>query len=232
MSKAVVLLSGGLDSATILAVANRDGFECHAMSFKYGQRHDIELQSAKEVARSLGVAEHVVVDIDLAKWGGSALTSDAYDVPKNAFGAESASSSGTSAIPITYVPARNTIFLSFAVGWAETLGARDIFIGVNSVDYSGYPDCRPEFIASFAETARLGTRAADEGWRFEIHAPLQSLDKSEIIKLGTELGVDYSLTHSCYDPAPDGSACGRCDSCRLRAEGFRQAGVPDPTKYI
>ncbi|MCK5843435.1 MAG: 7-cyano-7-deazaguanine synthase QueC [Victivallales bacterium] len=224
MKKAVILLSGGLDSATALAIAKRDGFECHAMSFKYGQRHDIELRSAANVAQSIGAAEHITVEIDLAKWGGSALTSDSIDVPKKQNGM-------VESIPVTYVPARNTIFLSFAVGWAETLDAKDIFIGVNSVDYSGYPDCRPHFIASFAETARLGTRAADEGWRFEIHAPLQTLNKAEIITLGHSLGVDYSLTHSCYDPAPDGAACGECDSCALRADGFAKAGIPDPTVY-
>jgi 7-cyano-7-deazaguanine synthase len=223
MRKAVILLSGGLDSATVLAVAERNGFECYAISFNYGQRHDIELKAAEAVAKHIGAAKHITVEFDLAKWGGSALTSDSIDVPKE--------NAGSAGIPVTYVPARNTIFLSFAVGWAETLGAKDIFIGVNSVDYSGYPDCRPEFIASFAETARLGTHAADEGWRFEIHAPLQTLDKSEIIELGHSLGVDYSLTHSCYDPDDDGAACGRCDSCALRANGFEKAGIPDPTKY-
>lgn len=231
MKKAVILLSGGLDSATVLGIAKRDGFECHTMSFNYGQRHDVELKSAKDVADSLGVAEHIVINIDLAKWGGSALTSDVIDVPKNESQLHSDDATAGSNIPITYVPARNTIFLSFAVGWAETLGARDIFIGVNSVDYSGYPDCRPKFIASFAECARLGTRAADEGWRFEIHAPLQLLDKSEIIKLGDSLGIDYALTHSCYDPAPDGAACGECESCVLRSNGFKNSGIPDPTRY-
>lgn len=231
MKKAVILLSGGLDSATVLGIAKRDGFECHTMSFNYGQRHEVELESAKNVADSLGSSEHIVVNIDLAKWGGSALTSHSIDVPKNSANIHSDNKRAGSNIPITYVPARNTIFLSFAVGWAETLGARDIFIGVNSVDYSGYPDCRPDFIASFAECARLGTRAADEGWKFEIHAPLQFLDKSEIIKLGDSIGVDYSLTHSCYDPKPDGAACGECDSCVLRANGFKNAGIPDPTRY-
>jgi len=223
----VILLSGGLDSATILAVAKNDGFECYAMSFSYGQRHKIELLSAGKTAGRIGVAEHVTVEFDLSKWGGSALTSKDIAVPKNAAAHEINDSSAITA-PITYVPARNTIFLSFAVAWAETIGAKDIFIGVNSVDYSGYPDCRPEFIASFAESARLGTRAADEGWRFEIHAPLQNLDKADIIRLGMSLGVDYSLTHSCYDPAPSGAPCGKCDSCVLRANGFAEAGISDP----
>jgi 7-cyano-7-deazaguanine synthase len=231
MKKDVILLRVGLDSANVLGIAKRDGFECYTMSFNYGQRHDVELESAANVANSMGVAEHIVIDINLAKWGGSALTSTAIDVPKNIESVNSDNVPDGSNIPITYVPARNTIFLSFAVGWAETLGAQDIFIGVNSVDYSGYPDCRPKFIASFAECARLGTRAADEGWRFEIHAPLQFLDKSEIIKLGDSLGVDYALTHSCYDPASDGAACGECESCHLRANGFKNAGIPDPTKY-
>jgi len=217
--KAVVLLSGGLDSATALAVAAKDGFECHTMTFRYGQRHDLEVDAAKRVADSAGVAEQIVVDIDLAKWGGSALTSDAMAVPKNGVG---------DGIPITYVPARNTIFLSFAVAWAETLGARDIFIGVNAVDYSGYPDCRPKFIEAFAKCATLGTKAVDEGWNFEIHAPLQRMTKAEIIRLGLSLGVDYSLTRSCYDPATDGTPCGQCDSCRIRAAGFAAADEVDP----
>jgi len=220
-SKAVVLLSGGLDSATCLAIAKDKGFECYALSFEYGQRHKTELESAREIARAIGVTDHVAINIDLRQWGGSALTDD-IDVPD---------AGSTDGIPVTYVPARNTIFLSFATGWAEVLGARDIFIGVNSMDYSGYPDCRPEFISSFAETARLGTKACDEGWKFHIHAPLQYLKKSEIIKLGTGLGVDYSITHSCYNPAPDGKACGKCDSCNLRHQGFIEAGVPDPTRY-
>ena len=218
---AVVLLSGGLDSATCLAVARNRGFACHALSFNYGQRHGVELACARAVAAQLDAVNHVVIDIDLRQWGGSALTAD-IAVPE----------AGTSAgIPVTYVPARNTIFLSFATAWAEVLGARDIFIGVNSLDYSGYPDCRPEFIAAFAECARLGTKAADEGWKFNIAAPLQYLKKADIIKMGLELGVDYGLTHSCYNPSPEGLACGHCDSCSLRRQGFADAGVADPTRY-
>ena len=222
--KAVVLVSGGLDSATVLAFAKSEGFECYAMSFAYGQRHKVELDCAKRVCEAIGVADHIVIDIDLTKWGGSALTSDSIDVPDH-------NSAKTNAIPITYVPARNTIFLSFATGWAEVLGAKDIFIGVNSVDYSGYPDCRPEFIKAFAECARLGTKASDEGWAFEIHAPLQALDKPEIIKLGNSLGMDYSITHSCYNPSSEGKACGKCDSCDIRRKGFSDAKVSDPTEY-
>ncbi len=221
LPKAVVLLSGGLDSATCLAIAKQEGYECYALSFAYGQRHNIELECARRIATAANVARHIVINIDLRQWGGSALTDD-IDVPE---------AGSTEGIPATYVPARNTIFLSFAVGWAEVLGARDIFIGVNSLDYSGYPDCRPEFIQSFAECARLGTKASDEGWKFNIHAPLQYLKKSEIIRRGTELGVDYAVTHSCYNPAPDGKACGHCDSCHLRQQGFIDAGVPDPTPY-
>lgn len=222
--KAVILVSGGLDSATILALAKSEGFECYAMSFAYGQRHEVELESAKRVCDAIGVADHVLVEIDLAKWGGSTLTSDAIDVPN--YNPDAAN------IPVTYVPARNTIFLSFATGWAEVLGAKDIFIGVNSVDYSGYPDCRPEFIQAFSECARLGTKAADEGWAFNIQVPLQTLDKPAIITLGNKLGVDYSLTHSCYNPSQNGKACGKCDSCELRRKGFADAGVPDPTVYV
>jgi len=222
MKDAVVLLSGGLDSATCLAVALQQGFTCHSLSFNYGQRHGVELAAAQAVAKSFGVSAHVVMEINLRQWGGSALTSDNIDVPKNA---------PQEGIPATYVPARNIIFLSFALGWAETLGARDIFIGVNSLDYSGYPDCRPEFIAAFSECARLGTKAGVEGDPFRINAPLQFLSKAEIIRLGSKLGVDYSLTKSCYDPSPDGLACAKCDSCLLRSKGFQEAGVPDPTKY-
>ena len=222
--KAVILVSGGLDSATVLAKAKKDGFECYAMSFAYGQRHDIELDCAKNVCDAIGVEDHVIVNIDLSKWGGSALTSDSIDVPD--FKPDQKPT-----IPVTYVPARNTIFLSFAVGWAEVLGAKDIFIGVNSVDYSGYPDCRPEFISAFAECARLGTKASDEGWSFNIQAPLQNLDKPEIIKLGTSLGIDYAITHSCYNPSADGKACGKCDSCELRRNGFINANIADPTIY-
>ena len=221
MPKAVVLVSGGLDSATVLALARRDGYDCHALSFDYGQRHRSELAAATRVAQAAGVP-HLVLKIDLRAWGGSALTDDRIAVP------DAEDSHG---IPETYVPARNLIFLSFATAWAEVLGARDVFIGVNSVDYSGYPDCRPAFIEAFSECARLGTRAADENWRFGIRAPLQNLSKAQIIRLGVSLGVDYSLTTSCYDPAPDGAACGRCASCALRHAGFVEAGVPDPTRY-
>jgi len=223
--KAIVLVSGGLDSATVLADAKNKGFECYAMSFAYGQRHKVELDCAKHVCEAIGVADHIVVDIDLTKWGGSALTSDKIQVPDH-------NTTTADTIPITYVPARNTIFLSFAIGWAEVLEAKNIFIGVNSVDYSGYPDCRPEFLKAFAECARLGTKAADEGWNFKIHAPLQSLNKTEIIKLGNSLGVDYSITHSCYNPSARGKACGKCDSCEIRRNGFIDAGIADPTQYI
>jgi len=219
--KAVVLLSGGLDSATCLAIAKREGFECYALSFDYGQRHECELLAAKAVAAAIGVTDHIVIKIDLRKWGGSALTSE-IAVP------DAGSAAG---IPVTYVPARNIIFLSFATGWAEVLGAKDIFIGVNSVDYSGYPDCRPRFIEAFQHCATIGTKAEDEGWQFHIHAPLQTLNKSEIICKGISIGVDYSLTHSCYNPGVNGLACGKCDSCHLRRKGFEDAGVPDPTKY-
>lgn len=221
MNKAVILLSGGLDSATCLAIAKAQHFECYALSFDYGQRHECELQAAREVAATIEVEQHIVVNIDLRLWGGSALTDDIV-VP------DAGSSTG---IPITYVPARNLIFLSFATGWAETLHAKDIFIGVNSVDYSGYPDCRPKFINAFSECARVATKADDEGWAFNIHAPLQELNKAEIIKLGTDLGVNYGLTHSCYNPDKDGLACGKCDSCDLRRKGFIDAGIADPTKY-
>ena len=221
--KAVVLLSGGLDSATALAMARAENFECYALSFDYGQRHRCELIAAKNVAASLGASSHRTIGIDLRSWGGSALTDDHLAVP------DAEESHG---IPITYVPARNLIFLSFATAWAEVLGARDIFIGVNSVDYSGYPDCRPAFIGSFQETARLGTRAVDEGWHYEIHAPLQSLIKAEIIRAGIRLGVDYGLTTSCYNPDEEGRSCGKCASCALRRAGFEAAGVPDPTRYV
>ncbi|HBC89740.1 MAG TPA: 7-cyano-7-deazaguanine synthase QueC [Lentisphaeria bacterium] len=220
--KAVVLLSGGLDSATILAYAVKKGFECYAISFDYGQRHRLELRAAGRVARHFHAAHHFTVKIDLRKWGGSALTSSKIKVPKSGI---------HRGIPVTYVPARNTIFLSFAVAWAETIGAKDIFIGVNSLDYSGYPDCRPQFIKAFAKCANLGTKAGDEGWKFKIHTPLQKLTKAQIIRLGTKLGVDYSLTNSCYDPDSKGRACGKCDSCRLRRKGFTEAGIKDPTLY-
>jgi 7-cyano-7-deazaguanine synthase len=224
MKRAVVLLSGGLDSATTLAICRRDGFEPCALSFDYGQRHKMELEAAKRVAASLGAQEHRVATIDLRAFGGSALTSDT-DVPKNR------DLDGGSEIPITYVPARNTIFLSYALAWCEVLPAADIFIGANAIDYSGYPDCRPEFIKAFEKLANLATRAGVEGTRFHVHAPLLSMSKGEIIRKGTELGVDFSLTHSCYDPSSDGAACGECDSCRLRLEGFRAAGLQDPIRY-
>lgn len=217
---AIVLLSGGLDSATAAAVARRDGFELHALTVRYGQRHEREVEAARRVARSLGVARHVELDVDLAAFGGSALTGSG-EVPKDRpIEAE--------AIPSTYVPARNLVLLSLALAWGEAAGARDIFIGVNALDYSGYPDCRPEFVEAFERTARLATRAGVEGTSFSIRAPLILLTKAEIIRLGVELGVDYSLTWSCYDPAPGGVPCGRCDSCHLRARGFAEAGLADP----
>jgi 7-cyano-7-deazaguanine synthase len=224
MKRAVVLLSGGLDSATTLAICAREEFEPYALSFDYGQRHNREVPAAKRVATSLGAREHLIAHIDLRIFGGSALTDD-IPVPKDADGAT------PSGIPITYVPARNTIFLSYALAWCEVLGAADIFLGVNAIDYSGYPDCRPSFIAAFEEMANLATKAGVEGTRFRIHAPLLSLSKAQIIRKGTELGVDFSLTHSCYDPSADLLACGRCDSCRIRLEGFREAGLTDPIPY-
>lgn len=222
---AVVLLSGGLDSATVLAIARAEGFSLLALSFRYGQRHAIELDAAAAIARSAGVAEHRVVEIDLRAFGGSALTAD-IDVPKAhdpAAGDE---------IPVTYVPARNTILLAFALAFAEVRGARDIFIGVNAVDYSGYPDCRPAFIAAFERMAALATRAGVEGRGPRIHAPLMHLSKEQIIRRGLELGVDYAPTRSCYDPDPAGRACGRCDSCRLRLSAFARVGVHDPAPYV
>jgi len=223
---AVVLLSGGLDSATALAVAKRDGFAPYAITFRYGQRHAVEIDAARRVAEAQGVVQHVVVDIDLRQWGGSALTSD-VEVPKDRDVV-----APSDEIPVTYVPARNTIFLSFALAWAEVLGAQAIVIGVNALDYSGYPDCRPEYIDAFARMANLATRAGVEGTqRLEIHAPLQHLTKAEIVVLGRSLGVDYALTTSCYDPAPDGTACGHCDACQLRLNGFRGAGERDPIAY-
>lgn len=224
MKRAVVLLSGGLDSATTLAICRHDGFEPCALSFDYGQRHKLELAAAKRVAASLGVREHRVANIDLRVFGGSALTDD-IAVPKNR------ESNAAGEIPVTYVPARNTIFLSYALGWCEVLGAADIFIGANAIDYSGYPDCRPEFISAFEGMANLATKAGVEGIRFKIHAPLLSMSKAEIIRKGMELGIDFSLTHSCYDPGTDGTACGECDSCRLRLDGFRAAGLVDPIRY-
>jgi 7-cyano-7-deazaguanine synthase len=221
--KAVILYSGGLDSTTCLAIAKAEGFEPYAMSFSYGQRHKHELEVARRNARPMGAVEHLVVDFDLRKMGGSALTSD-IAVPKTGVGEE---------IPVTYVPARNTIFLSFALGWAETLDAFDIFIGVNALDYSGYPDCRPEFIAAYETMANLATKAGVEGkGRIKIHTPLIDLTKADIIRKGISLGVDYGLTHSCYDPTEDGAACGLCDSCRLRLKGFAEAGLTDPVRYV
>jgi len=219
--KAVVLLSGGLDSATVLAIAREQGYACYALSFNYGQRHVAELNAARRVADSLGVVEHKILPMDLTAIGGSALTDNAIDVPED----------GGEGIPVTYVPARNTVFLSLALGWAEVLGAHDLFVGVNAVDYSGYPDCRPEYIAAFERLANLATKAGVEGHPFHIHAPLIELTKAQIIAEGTRLGVDYGLTVSCYRADADGRACGHCDSCRFRAEGFRQAGIADPTRY-
>ncbi len=224
--KAVVLLSGGLDSTTALAIARAEGFAPHALTVHYGQRHARELDSAARVARAFGVAQHVTSTIDLRQFGGSALTAE-IDVPRGR--SPDAIAAG---IPITYVPARNTIFLSLALGYAESLGALDIFIGVNAIDYSGYPDCRPEFIESFEQTANLATRAGVEGPRpIRIHAPLIHMTKAQIIRRGIELGVDYALTTSCYDPAPDATACGECDACLLRLKGFAEAGLPDPIRY-
>lgn len=220
--KAVILYSAGLDSTTCMAIACSQGFSPYAISFSYGQRHSVEMELAKKNARQIGAVDHLVVEFDYRKVGGSALTSDAA-VPKDGVG---------SAIPVTYVPARNTIFLSFALGWAEVLGARDIFIGVNALDYSGYPDCRPEYIAAFEKMANLATKAGVEGNGFRIHTPLIALTKADIIRKGLSLGVDYSLTHSCYDPAADGLACGLCDSCRLRLKGFAEAGLKDPAGYV
>lgn len=224
--RAVILLSGGLDSATTLAIAIRDGYEPYALSFRYGQRHHVELDCAAALVRQGRIERHVIMDIDLRAFGGSALTSD-LDVPKNR-----SSHERQTAIPVTYVPARNTIFLAFALAYAEVLGAHDIFLGVNAIDYSGYPDCRPAFVESFERTANLGTRMGVEGdVPIRIHAPLQHMDKAGIIRTGTALGVDYALTSSCYDPDADGRACGACDSCFLRKKGFLEAGVPDPTRY-
>lgn len=219
--KAVVLLSGGLDSATTLAMARDAGFECYALSFTYGQRHVSELKAAEKVAQALGAVEHKILPLDLRAIGGSALTDDSIDVPTEA----------SEGIPVTYVPARNTVFLSLALGWAEVLSAFDIYIGANAVDYSGYPDCRPEFIEAFEKLANLATKAGVEGHHFKIHAPLIHMSKAEIIQAGTALGVDYSLTLSCYQADVSGRACGQCDSCRLRAAGFAAAGIEDPTPY-
>ena len=223
MKKAVILLSGGLDSATCLAIARSEGYQAYCMSFDYGQRHNAELAAAARIAKSLGAAEHRIVKIDLAAFGGSALTDPNIAVPTE----------GTpdGVIPVTYVPARNTIMLSLALAWAEVLGSRDIYVGVNAVDYSGYPDCRPEYIAAFEKMANLATKAGVEGARLTIHAPLINLSKAEIVRQGTDLGIDYGTTVSCYQADSDGRACGVCDSCRLRREGFVAAGQTDPTRY-
>jgi len=225
MKRAVVLLSGGLDSATVLALSRAEGFETNALSFRYGQRHEREIAAAEKVAHSLGAREHRIAQIDLRVFGGSALTAD-LEVPAGRSAAEMARD-----IPVTYVPARNTIFLSYALAWAEVLDAHDIFIGANAVDYSGYPDCRPEFIRAFEQLANLATRAGVEGNHLAIHAPLLALSKAEIIQRGLSLGVDHALTHSCYNPTADGLACGVCDSCQLRLKGFREAGLADPIPY-
>ncbi len=222
--KAVVLVSGGLDSATVLAAALQQGYACYAISFDYGQRHRAELDAADRISTALGALEHRVVPIDLSAFGGSALTDDAIPVPESGVVPDE--------IPVTYVPARNTVFLSLALAWAEVLGATDLFIGVNAVDYSGYPDCRPEFIEAFRQLANLATKVGVEGEAFAVHTPLIDLTKADIISLGTDLGVDYSQTVSCYQADATGAACGKCDSCRLRRDGFAAAGVPDPTRYF
>jgi 7-cyano-7-deazaguanine synthase len=226
--KAIVLVSGGLDSATTLAMAREEGYACHALTFLYGQRHRRETQAARKVCTALGVVEQRVVEIDLGAFGGSALTDGRMEVPKDGGAPGDATD-----IPVTYVPARNTIFLSYALAWAEVIGAFDLFIGVNSTDYSGYPDCRAEFITAFETMANLATAAAVEGkGRYQIHTPIIEMSKAEIIRAGIRLGVDYSLTHSCYDPDAEGRSCGRCDSCRLRLKGFAEAGMTDPVAYI
>lgn len=224
-AKAVVLLSGGMDSAATAAMARAEGFDVCALSFRYGQRHAIELEAARRVAAALGVTRHVIAEFDLRAFGASALTST-IDVPKD----RPLDDIGPG-IPVTYVPARNTIFLSFALAWAETLGSRDIFIGANALDYSGYPDCRPEYLAAFEQVARLGTKLGAEGADWRIHAPLLRMTKAQIVAKGRELGVDFSLTSTCYDPSPEGVACGRCDACQLRLKGFAEAGVEDPVRY-
>lgn len=225
MKHAIVLLSGGLDSATTLAIARTQGCETYALSFDYGQRHKRELEAAKRIAKSLGTKKHLVITIDNQIFAGSALTND-VDVPKSRSDQEIATG-----IPVTYVPARNTIFLAYALGWAETIGAGHIFIGANAIDYSGYPDCRPEFIAVFETMANIATKAGVEGARLQIHAPLIKMSKADIVRKAVELKVDLSLTHSCYDPLPNGRACGECDSCQLRRKGFSEAGVKDPIQY-
>ena len=224
---AVVLASGGLDSTTVMAIAKQQGFEIYSLSFDYGQRHSFELRAAKRIAERMGVSKHLVLELDLTKFGASALTDD-IAVPKSSDG-----NITTDKIPVTYVPARNTIFLSLAMAWAETLNASDIFIGVNALDYSGYPDCRPEYIKAFEHMANLATKASVEGGlKLKIHTPLINMTKAQIIRKGMELGVNYAVTHSCYDPSPEGLACGYCDSCILRKKGFKEAGVEDPTKYM
>jgi 7-cyano-7-deazaguanine synthase len=226
LPKAVLLLSGGVDSTTTAAIALHEGFDVHALSVRYGQRHAVELEAARRVAERLGIRRHVIVDLDLRVFGGSALTSN-VPVPKDTPLAEIGAR-----IPATYVPARNTIFLSLALAWAETLGARDVFFGANALDYSGYPDCRPEYLEAYARMADLATRAGvEEGARLRIHAPLLRLTKAEIVSRGVALGLDYGMTSSCYDPAADGAACGRCESCLLRLKGFAEAGLPDPVRY-
>ena len=227
--KAVVLLSGGLDSVTTLAIAQSRGYACHALSFEYGQRHHAELDAARALAGTAGVAEHLVLNIDLGRMGGSALTDQSIDVPENISG--DISEQADEGIPVTYVPARNTVFLSYALAWAEVLAAEAIFIGVNAVDYSGYPDCRPEYIEAFQAMARLATRAGVEGKEISIEAPLIDKHKHEIIRIGSELGVDYAQTISCYQADEQGRACGACESCRLRRQGFAAAGIADPTRY-
>ncbi len=225
--KAVVLSSGGLDSTTVIAIAQSEGYEVYSLSFSYGQRHSFELEAAQKIAEVANVKKHLVIDCNMNGIGGSALT-DNIDVPKS-----DKSEISSNEIPVTYVPARNTIFLSFALAWAETLSSSDIFIGVNALDYSGYPDCRPEYIESYEKMANLATKAGVENTtRLKIHTPLIKMTKAEIIKTGHKLGVDYSLTHSCYDPSPEGLSCRKCDSCILRIKGFKEAGIPDPTKYI
>lgn len=221
MPKAVVLFSGGIDSSTVLAIAARDGYDCYALSFQYGQRHSAELDAARRLATKAGVKAHRIFPIDLSLFGGSALTDTSIAVPEQP----------TTGIPMTYVPARNSIFLCVALSWAEVLGSRDLYIGVNAIDYSGYPDCRPEFIEAFESMANLGTKAGVEGDRFHVHTPLICMSKADIIRQGMALGVDYSLTVSCYAADAEGRACGRCDSCRLRAKGFDEAGIADPTRY-
>ncbi len=226
-NKAIVLSSGGLDSTTAMAIAREEGYEIYSLSFRYGQRHALELEAAQRVAKALGAKEHLVMDIDLARIGGSALTDD-LDVPKARTDEEI-----RKGIPVTYVPGRNTIFLSYALAWAEVVGASDIFLGVNAVDYSGYPDCRPEYIKAFEHLANLATKTGAEGLTpIRIRVPLMRMTKAEIIRKGVKLGVDYGMTHSCYDPSADGKACGYCDSCLLRKKGFREAGVADPTDYV